>query len=736
MARSVAESAAPPQSIFALQKRAGGACVAQLVGTLSGGEATAQAQHLPPAAAPASDGATEVELYPILDYTANNQRMVTAAEYENERTRLGRLLRYLVHAIPEDAKTVLEDYPFVEIKEMYEAVLDDLKFAGEYYAKGRLIPARRFARWASSYTDIEPKAHKRLMEESAYSYVGKRVGMAVIGFFEGAAEALVGLIDAGAGLVGQHPDLEGKIKKRYDEISQVYSAATGIDSTLTGDRTTGRIGGKVAENLATGRALGGLGKVGTAINATQAAAAAKNAVETVVDLRAQGKSWGDIFSNPVLLSEFAGAVAGAAGVGASAFPKAKEILDGAGLILSASQTAALATALAQYQDDPNLSAAQNLEKKEDLIVGVLTSAGSTIDVAHSAIKGAHTAGEAAEAETTRGAHSEPKTGADEAKKTAAGESTPEPAGTARGERPGKRIGESNPSQARELVEQQAAKGEKPEIAAGHEVYDTPEGCVVCSKPCDFMGGKYRDQFTTGKRAKYFAKRFYELEQVAERSSRKAAEANLVRELEAEAKVGKAVDQAFADLEKARIPQQGELKSGGRKGRPESVLDINGLEEGQLASVDLVYKVKNVLGKTIAEAPKEVLNAWRAAKADVLKKNGPLTKSNYGALYKSTQSKFFENVRANNRAKGWFEENGLTFTSTKSGAPTIDLAYSGERYQVAIQLDHMAPKGRKGTQNWEKALDPDHIQFLTGADNWLLNEIERVLPQLKRNLKKK
>ena len=60
--------------------------------------------------------ATEVELYPILDHNTKDQMMVTAAEYENERTRLGRLLRYLAHAIPEDAKTVMEDYPFVEVK--------------------------------------------------------------------------------------------------------------------------------------------------------------------------------------------------------------------------------------------------------------------------------------------------------------------------------------------------------------------------------------------------------------------------------------------------------------------------------------------------------------------------------------------------------------------------------------------------------------------------------------------
>ena len=433
-----AERAASPESILALQRLVGNEAVAQLVGTSTGERETAQVQRDPPAAAPtkegaapdgpapdgaAPDGATEVELYPILDYNARNQTMVTAAEYENERARLGRLLRYLAHAIPEDAKTVMEDYPFVEVKEMYEEVLDYLKHAGEHYSKGELIPARRFAHMASSYSDIEIKAHKRLMEESAWSYVGKRVGMAVIGFFEGAAEALVGLIDTGAGLIGQHPDLEGKIKKRYDEISQAYSESTGIDSTLTSDRTIGRIGGKVAENLATGKALAGAGEVGVAINATQAAAAAETAVTTVVDLRAQGKSWGDILSDPVVLSQFAGAIAGAAGVGASAFPKAKEILDSAGLVLNASQTAALATALAQYQDDPSLSAAQNLEKKENLIAGVLTSAGSTVDMAHSAVNAAPTGpADAAAGETTTGTAEAPAAG----DATASSSTRPEP----------------------------------------------------------------------------------------------------------------------------------------------------------------------------------------------------------------------------------------------------------------------------------------------------------------------
>ena len=37
--------------------------------------------------------------------------------------------------------------------------------------------------------------------------------------------------------------------------------------------------------------------------------------ETVVELRRQGKSWSEIVGNPVNLAQFAGALAGAAGVG-------------------------------------------------------------------------------------------------------------------------------------------------------------------------------------------------------------------------------------------------------------------------------------------------------------------------------------------------------------------------------------------------------------------------------------
>ena len=123
---------------------------------------------------------------------------------------------------------------------MYQEVSDTLTNSGRAYARGELAAAGLWARKASDYTYIEGKAHQRFMQESAASYVGKRVGLAVIGFFEGAAEAMVGLIDTGAGLIGYHPDLEGKIAARYSKIKDAYSASTGIDHNLTHDAAIGQ----------------------------------------------------------------------------------------------------------------------------------------------------------------------------------------------------------------------------------------------------------------------------------------------------------------------------------------------------------------------------------------------------------------------------------------------------------------------------------------------------------------
>jgi hypothetical protein len=209
-----------------------------------------------------------VELYPIFDRVSRRRVMVNAERYEQERAGLGRLLRYLAKTIPADAKEVPEAYPFGEVKDMYAEVTGALTTSGQRYARGELAAAGFWAREASQFTGIEAKAHDLFLKEGMWSYVGKRVGLAVIGFFEGAAEGMVGLIDTGASLFGYHPDLEGKIAERYTQIKDAYSDAIGIDHNLTHDASIGRFGGKLAENLATGKAIGQLGRIGTVINVT------------------------------------------------------------------------------------------------------------------------------------------------------------------------------------------------------------------------------------------------------------------------------------------------------------------------------------------------------------------------------------------------------------------------------------------------------------------------------------
>jgi hypothetical protein len=196
-----------------------------------------------------------------------------------------------------------------------------------------------------------------------------------------------------------------------------------------------------------------------------------------------------------------------------------------------------------------------------------------------------------------------------------------------------------------------------------------------------------------------------------------------------ADLGKEVEKAVAALEEGRLPQKEELVSGGRRGtKPADVPDIAGPEAGQRISVELVRKTQNVLGKSIAEAPKAVHEAWEAAAAAA---KAELTATNYSELYKAAQREFWRNVRKDPAAMAWFEKNGFNFTTTKTGAPAVAIPHTGRtaRKELAIELDHMLPKGTG--ENWRKALDADNLQFLTGWDNWLLNEIERLSPELAR-----
>ena len=336
---------------------------------------------------PGADSATSspavAPLLPIFDRVAKANKMVNADDYEVERTQLGRLLRFLQKEIPADAKEVLEGYPFESVKDMYSEVMESLQHAANYYSKGDLLLSGRWAQEAKRYTDIEMKAHKLLMEESALSYVGKRVGLAVIGFFEGAADALLGLIDMGAALVGQHPGLVEWNTKRYEQIKGGYSSLSGVDHTLVHDDEIGRFGGKVAGGLAIGSGIAKAAQGGSTaaqlLMFAQVGGGIRSTVDSISAMREKGRTWGDIFSDPATIAQIAGNIAGVAGIGSATIPALKDFLTQAGLIATSAQLSAMTATVIKIQNDTSLTDEQRYQQFLDATANLLVAAGLAAD---------------------------------------------------------------------------------------------------------------------------------------------------------------------------------------------------------------------------------------------------------------------------------------------------------------------------------------------------------------------
>jgi hypothetical protein len=328
------------------------------------------------------------QMFPIFDRGTRKKTMVDATRYEQEGVQLARTLRYLAKEIPADASVVLKQYPFGQVKEMYDDILDSLRLACEHYAKGELLEAGMWAREAAQYSGIEMKAHRIFQQESVFSYVGKRVGLAVIGFFQGAAESLLGLVDQGASLFGVKTGLVEWSAGRYDLIKDAYGGATGIDHTLVHDDEIGRFGGRVAGSLATGKAMAGGGTLGQAGMVVLGTASVKGAVQTVARLRAAGKSWGEILKDPMVIAELAGAVAGIAGMGGAAAPQQlRGFLNQVGLGASAVEISALTAKIVSVYADKTLGSEDRFNQLLDLFADVVVSGASTAD--QLSPKGAH-----------------------------------------------------------------------------------------------------------------------------------------------------------------------------------------------------------------------------------------------------------------------------------------------------------------------------------------------------------
>jgi hypothetical protein len=334
--------------------------------------------HLPGLGAPMTAEQQQPASLPIYDRPTKQKKLVDAAAYELERQQLGRRLRYLATAIPKDAEEVLDAYPYESIGDKYKECGEKLQDAGRHYARGNLLLAGFWAMEAGRYTDLEIEAHRIFESEGLLSHLGKRLAFAVVGFFEGAADALLGLVDQGAGLIGYHPGLVEWNTKQYEKIKGGLGSITNIDHTHIHDDEIGRMGGKVAAGLALGKTLQSGGMGGTAVMVVAAAGGIKSTAENIYAMHERGRSWGDIFSDPVVLAQCAGALAGATIAGAGIQPL-REFFHTAGLVLTAAQISTATVAIATLDNDKTLSADDKYQKMLDLLGDVLLNAGMMAD---------------------------------------------------------------------------------------------------------------------------------------------------------------------------------------------------------------------------------------------------------------------------------------------------------------------------------------------------------------------
>jgi Domain of unknown function (DUF4157) len=151
--------------------------------------------------------------------------------------------------------------------------------------------------------------------------------------------------------------------------------------------------------------------------------------------------------------------------------------------------------------------------------------------------------------------------------------------------------------------------------------------------------------------------------------------------------------------------------------------------GQILTPGQARAAGRVLGKTISANP-SLVAAWDQAKAEVLKRYGPLTQSNYADLYNRTRDLFWDYAKADtDGARRFFEAGDFVFTDAR--APLFGAAMNQGigRIQFRLSLDHLAPKATGA--NWQYALDADKLMFVMQSDNTKLQHIESTKPSLKR-----
>ena len=229
---------------------------------------------------------------------------------------------------------------------------------------------------------IAEKAEKMFFDLGVVSYVGKQLDQATIGFFEGSANALLGMVDMGGAVLGYDPGLVDWNTRQYTKIKSGYASATnGIDPEFTSADEIGRTGGQVAAGLAAAKFAGAGGVAGAGF---VAAAGVGGLIKVAGSFKTQhdvlNRSWSEkILTDPVNMAQAVGAIAGAMGLGSAAFPAYRQFLGEVGLVVSAGQIGVTAGALFRLSQDKTLSPDQRRDKTLQLIGDALQNVAMTAD---------------------------------------------------------------------------------------------------------------------------------------------------------------------------------------------------------------------------------------------------------------------------------------------------------------------------------------------------------------------
>ncbi len=323
--------------------------------------------------------------------------------------------------------------------------------------------------------------------EGMGSYVGKRVGYGVANVAMSMGEGLASTADML--LTRSEPVIEnGKlvwktsnpgfgeyVGKQKEEASKILGEALGIDpekeTTIFGislkDWTNA--GGKVIWGLTMAGKMQGMGAAGgtqaaiaTAIGLKMTIVQADQLVDRIKKLRSEGKSWGDIVSDPETITMAAGVLAGAIGAGGAAAGSNAQLardLARLGLVANATQGVAIANEIHAIANDDSLTDDEKrskiTSKAADLLVTAATTANDAFQM-HTQAKAAARA--QADAQKQLGA------GPDPPKQLEAG--PPPPKQLEAGPEPPKQL-EAGPPPPKQLEagEPQAKKTKAPETPA-------------------------------------------------------------------------------------------------------------------------------------------------------------------------------------------------------------------------------------------------------------------------------